>query len=69
MDILSKALTVAPEPMDPGCRAGARTLQRSTDCVDRTSVGTETGEHLADPPRFDDVGVRRHLRKAWLLNP
>jgi uncharacterized protein len=31
----------------------------------------EMGEHLADPPRFDDVVriVRRHLRGAELLDP
>jgi predicted nucleotidyltransferase component of viral defense system len=31
----------------------------------------EMSEHLADPPRFDDVvrAVRRHLRSTALLDP
>lgn len=37
----------------------------------RTRWNTEMSEHLAEPPRFDDVVrvVRRHLRSADLLDP
>ncbi len=53
--------------LDPGTFA-----QRFEDRVERYGQrwSTEMGEHLADPPRFDDVVrvVRRQLRKAGLLD-
>ena len=53
--------------LDPGTFA-----QRFEDRVERYDQrwSTEMSEHLADPPRFDDVVrvVRRQLRKAGLLD-
>lgn len=53
--------------LDPGTFA-----QRFEDRVERYDQrwSTEMSEHLADPPRFDDVLriVRRQLRKAGLLD-
>jgi len=46
--------------------------ERFEDRVDRYKDrwGTEMPEHLADPPRFDDVVrvVRRHLKAGGLLS-
>jgi predicted nucleotidyltransferase component of viral defense system len=53
--------------IDPGAFA-----PRFEDRVERNGQrwSTEMSEHLADPPRFDDVVrvVRRHLRAAGLLD-
>jgi hypothetical protein len=54
--------------LDPGTFA-----QRLEDRIERYAQRwtTKMTEHLADPPRFDDVVriVRRHLRGAGLLDP
>jgi predicted nucleotidyltransferase component of viral defense system len=51
----------------------ANFAQRFEDRVERYGQrwSTEMNEHLAEPPRFDTVVrvVRRHLRKAGLLDP